>query len=85
MFPMSQLELLRRCSSATMVIVYGSGEGRSNKDILDAIYPFAQAAGLEPKVNILPPRQFDVEATSLIAEAKAGNRLGHDGSLQCGH
>ena len=38
----------------------GSGEGRSNKDILDAIYPLAQAAGLEPKVNILPSRQFDV-------------------------
>ena len=43
----------------------GSGEGRSNKDILDAIYPFAQAAGLEPKVNILPFRQFDVESNIL--------------------
>ena len=43
----------------------GSGEGRSNKDILSAIYPLAQAAGIEPKVNILPSRQFDVEANIL--------------------
>ena len=38
----------------------GSGVGRSNKDILDAIYPFAKSTGLEPRVKILPLRQFDV-------------------------
>ncbi len=43
----------------------GSGEGRSNRDVLDAIYPLAQAAGLEPHVTILPARQFDVEANVL--------------------
>ncbi len=43
----------------------GSGEGRSNKDILSAIYPLAQASGIEPKVSILPSRRFDVEANVL--------------------
>jgi UDP-glucose 4-epimerase len=43
----------------------GSGEGRSNRDVLDAIYPFAQELGLEPRVKILPARQFDVEANIL--------------------
>jgi UDP-glucose 4-epimerase len=43
----------------------GSGEGRSNRDVLDAIYPLAQAAGLEPRVTILPARQFDVEVNIL--------------------
>lgn len=43
----------------------GSGEGRSNKDILDAIYPLAHAAGLEPRIHILPAREFDVSANIL--------------------
>lgn len=43
----------------------GSGEGRSNRDVLDAIYPLAQAVGLEPRVTILPARQFDVEVNIL--------------------
>ena len=51
----------------------GSGVGRSNKDILDAIYPFAESAGLEPRVKILPLRQFDVpvnvlDSTKIIKE-----------------
>ena len=51
----------------------GSGAGRSNKDILDAIYPFAESAGLEPRVKILPLRQFDVpinvlDSTKIIQE-----------------
>jgi len=43
----------------------GSGEGRTNRDVLDAISPLAQAAGLEPRVTILPARQFDVEVNIL--------------------
>ncbi|HLZ33374.1 MAG TPA: NAD-dependent epimerase/dehydratase family protein [Nitrospira sp.] len=43
----------------------GSGEGRSNRDVLDAIYPLAQAAGLKPRITTRPARQFDVEANVL--------------------
>lgn len=38
----------------------GSGIGRSNRDILDAIRPLASAEGLKLKLNILPLRKFDV-------------------------
>ena len=34
--------------------------GRSNKDILDAIYPFSESAGLEIRLKVSPLRQFDV-------------------------
>ena len=43
----------------------GTGIGRSNKDILDALYSYAESAGIEPRVKILPPRQFDVPANIL--------------------
>lgn len=43
----------------------GSGVGRTNQDVLNAIYPLAKSAGLEPKVKILPPRSFDVPANIL--------------------
>ena len=43
----------------------GSGVGRSNKDILDIIHPYAVSAGLEPRVKILPLRQFDVSINVL--------------------
>lgn len=43
----------------------GTGVGRSNKDILDAIYPFAKSAGFEPQVKTLPERQFDVPVNVL--------------------
>jgi len=51
----------------------GSGVGRNNMDILDAIYPFARSAGLTPRVNILPFRPFDVpvnvlDSTKIIIE-----------------
>jgi len=51
----------------------GSGVGRSNEDILAAIYPFAKSIGLEPKVKRLPLRPFDVpvnvlDSTKLIEE-----------------
>lgn len=43
----------------------GSGVGRSNRDILDAIYPLAKSAGLELAVKVLPSRRFDVPANVL--------------------
>lgn len=51
----------------------GSGEGRSNEDILTAIYPFVKSIGLEPQIRRLPPRPFDVpvnilDSTKLIKE-----------------
>ena len=38
----------------------GSGEGKSNKDILEALEPLARAEGLEIKLNTLPLRKYDV-------------------------
>ena len=43
----------------------GSGVGRSNKEVLDVIYPFARSIGLEPRIKILPVRQFDVPVNVL--------------------
>ena len=51
----------------------GSGEGRSNRDVLDVIFPLAQAAGLEPRITVLPARQFDVEVNILDSQ-----KLKHD-------
>ena len=63
----------------------GSGVGRSNKDILDAIYPFAKSVGLKPRVKILPLRQFDVpvnvlDSTKIIQETGWENTVSfHEG------
>ena len=38
----------------------GTGEGRSNRDILDALQPLAWAEGLEIRTTTLPARKFDV-------------------------
>jgi UDP-glucose 4-epimerase len=43
----------------------GSGVGRNNKEILDAIFPFAKSIGFEPRVKIMPSRQFDVPVNVL--------------------
>jgi UDP-glucose 4-epimerase len=43
----------------------GSGFGRSNRAILDAILPFADLAKLQVQTEILPPRRFDVPANVL--------------------
>lgn len=51
----------------------GSGTGRSNMDVLDAIFPFARSAGLSPKVNHLPARHFDVPVNILDS-----HRLAYD-------
>jgi len=46
----------------------GSGVGRSNKEILDAIRPLARSAGLEVHVKVLPPRGFDVGVNILNSQ-----------------
>ena len=38
----------------------GSGEGRNNKDILEALEPLARTKGIEIKLNTLPLRKYDV-------------------------
>jgi UDP-glucose 4-epimerase len=43
----------------------GSGIGRSNRDILDAIYPHSKKAGIEMRIRIEPLRHFDVSANVL--------------------
>ena len=43
----------------------GSGEGRTNKDVLDEIRPYAEASGLPLDIRIEPARAFDVEANVL--------------------
>jgi UDP-glucose 4-epimerase len=43
----------------------GSGVGRSNKDILDALCPLAKSAGLEMKITTMSSRRFDVPANIL--------------------
>jgi UDP-glucose 4-epimerase len=53
----------------------GSGVGRSNKDILDAICALAESSGLRPRFKILPPRGFDVKA-NVLDSAKLSNETG---------
>jgi UDP-glucose 4-epimerase len=43
----------------------GSGIGRSNKDVLEAIRPLAESVGLGLKVKNAAPRQFDVASNVL--------------------
>ena len=43
----------------------GSGVGRSNQDVLDAVHPFAESAGLQVRVKRLPRRPFDVPVNVL--------------------
>jgi len=43
----------------------GSGEGRTNKDVLEAIRPHAECLGLPLLIEALPARRFDVEANVL--------------------
>jgi len=42
-----------------------SGIGRSNRDILNAIIPLAQSAGLSPRIKVMPARRYDVPANVL--------------------
>jgi len=43
----------------------GSGEGRSNKEVLEEIRPHAESLGLPLHIETLPARRFDVEANVL--------------------
>jgi len=43
----------------------GSGVGKSNRDVLNAIFHHAKAAGLEPRIRTEPLRLFDVPANVL--------------------
>ena len=43
----------------------GSGEGRTNKDVLDEIRPYAEACGLPLHISVEAARGFDVEANVL--------------------
>ena len=43
----------------------GSGKGRSNKEVLDEIRPYAESLGLPLQIETLPARRFDVEANVL--------------------
>jgi len=43
----------------------GSGVGRSNKDVLDAIGLPARSVGLKPRIKMFPPRDFDVPVNVL--------------------
>jgi UDP-glucose 4-epimerase len=43
----------------------GCGVGRSIKDVLGVLLPFAVSAGLKPKIKILPQRAYDV-ATNIL-------------------
>lgn len=43
----------------------GSGVGKSNRDVLDVLLPFACAAGFDVRLKIQPSRRFDVPANIL--------------------
>lgn len=43
----------------------GTGVGFSNRDVLEMIFPLARAQGLNPRLQVLPLRQFDVPANVL--------------------
>ena len=43
----------------------GSGEGHSNRQVLETLLPLACARGLQPDVRVLPERPFDVKANVL--------------------
>ncbi len=59
--------ILAALESGTPGAVYniGSGIGRSNRQVLDAIAPLAAAQGLALRLKVLPPRGFDVPANVL--------------------
>ena len=43
----------------------GSGEGHSNRQVVDILLPLAHAQGLSPEIRILPERPFDVKSNIL--------------------
>jgi len=53
----------------------GTGIGRTNRDILDAIRPLAESIGLKVVVNTAPPRPFDVPV-NILDSTKLANQTG---------
>jgi len=43
----------------------GTGQGRNNREVLDALAPLARRSGRRIEVQTLPPRKFDVPANVL--------------------
>lgn len=43
----------------------GSGEGHSNRHVVDILLPLARTQGLTPEIRILPERPFDVKSNVL--------------------
>ena len=43
----------------------GSGEGQTNRHVVNLLLPLARAQGLTPEIRILPERPFDVKANVL--------------------
>lgn len=65
---------LERCAPGSCYNI-GNGIGKSNRDVLNAIFPHARAAGLEPHVRTEPLRLFDVPANVLDCD-KLRNETG---------
>jgi UDP-glucose 4-epimerase len=43
----------------------GTGEGRNNREVLDAMLPFSKMLGLQPKIKVASEHRFDVPANVL--------------------
>jgi UDP-glucose 4-epimerase len=50
----------------------GTGTGRSNLEVLDALTPHARSAGYEIRPQVSPPRKFDVPESVLDSSKLAG-------------
>ena len=59
----------------------GSGVGRSNRDILDALEPLAARMNLMPRVTVLPARRFDVPVNILDSRGLAKDTGWHPRTL----
>ncbi|RKY06405.1 MAG: hypothetical protein DRP65_11835, partial [Planctomycetota bacterium] len=53
----------------------GTGIGRTNRDILDAIRPLAESVGFKVMVNTAPARPFDVPV-NILDSTKLANETG---------
>jgi UDP-glucose 4-epimerase len=53
----------------------GTGRGKSNLEVLDAILPFARELGLEPRIKIIPAKAYDVPA-NVLDSTKLFNETG---------
>ena len=53
----------------------GSGEGKSNRDVLNMILPMARSQGFDPRIKILPIRDFDVPV-NILDSAKLRTETG---------